>query len=97
MQLINVLKDPELMTVPLDDKAINRAYALKVELLIENGRIFQVRPSLTLNEKQVKQKLTRLLDEAKRVNLNPKHSADELVALIKKITSTSKEIQGEDF
>ena len=39
---VSFSKDPEMMTIPIDDKALVRGYALKEQILISNNKLYLV-------------------------------------------------------
>ncbi|CDW77371.1 branched-chain-amino-acid aminotransferase-like protein chloroplastic-like [Stylonychia lemnae] len=69
--------------VPIDDKSIGRGYSLKEEFLVNDNQIFQV-----------KQKVQRLLDEGKKINLVGKFTQDDIINIIKQLLHTAKQLYG---
>jgi hypothetical protein len=70
------------MSVTLDDKAITRGYSLAQELHIAGNRILQA-----------SQKLTRLFEEGRQVNLHPRppvSTVAEVTAVIRQMVDTCR-------
>ena len=72
------------MSVTLDDKAITRGYALRDEAIIQGKKIFQL-----------KQKLERLLEESKLINLRPPlKSVADFNVVIRDMVTTCRDLYG---
>lgn len=71
------------MSLPLDDKALTRGYALLDDLPLVHDRVLLLHRSLA-----------RLLSEGALLNLRPCLSEDELITVIKEMIAMSRQVYG---
>lgn len=72
------------MSLPLDDKALTRGYALLDDLPLVNDRVLLLQRSLS-----------RLLAEGALLNLRPRLTRDEILSVLKDMIALCRQVYGD--